>query len=212
MPMGVFGGTFDPVHLGHLRLAEEACETLALEGVRWIPAGRPWHRGALRTDASHRLAMVRLATASNPAFQVDAREADAGLPGYTVDTLQSLRAELGAERPLVLILGADAFAGLHTWQRWRTLFELAHVGLATRAGQAVDAAALDPVLATELRSRLCPDAGVLRTAPAGRIVPFDMTALAISATDLRSRLARGASGRYLAPAAVLDYIHHHRLY
>ncbi|WP_306475705.1 nicotinate-nucleotide adenylyltransferase [Methyloversatilis sp.] len=212
MPLGIFGGSFDPVHLGHLRLAEEALETLQLERVRWIPAGQPWHRDALRTDASHRLAMVRLATASNPAFEVDAREAEAGAPGYTVDTLQALRAELGVEQPLVLILGADAFSRLHTWQRWKSLFELAHIGLATRAGQAVDPAALDGALATELSARLEHDPAVLRTAPAGAIVPFDMTALAISATDLRARLARGASCRYLAPTGVLDYIRHHRLY
>ena len=181
MPLGIFGGSFDPVHLGHLRLAEEALETLQLERVRWIPAGQPWHRDALRTDASHRLAMVRLATASNPAFEVDAREAEAGAPGYTVDTLQALRAELGVQQPLVLILGADAFSRLHTWQRWKSLFELAHIGLATRAGQAVDPAALDGALATELSARLEHDPAVLRTGPAGAIVPFDMTALAISA-------------------------------
>ncbi|OYW32148.1 MAG: nicotinic acid mononucleotide adenylyltransferase [Methyloversatilis sp. 12-65-5] len=216
MPLGLFGGSFDPVHLGHLRLAEEALEALQLERVRWIPAGQPWHRDALRTDAAHRLAMVRLATASNPAFEVDAREAEAGAPGYTVDTLYDLRAELAAEgeaeRPLVLILGADAFSRLHTWQRWQSLFELAHIGLATRAGQAVDPAALDGALASELSARLQHDPAALRAAPAGAILPFDMTALAISATDLRARLARGASCRYLAPTGVLDYIRHHRLY
>jgi nicotinate-nucleotide adenylyltransferase len=211
-PLGIFGGTFDPVHVGHLRLAEEAREALQLDCVRWIPAGQPRHRSAPQTAVSHRLDMVRLATASNPAFEVDAREVDADRPSYTVDTLLSLREELGADQPLVLILGADAFSQLHTWHRWRTLFELAHIGLATRAGQAVETAELDALLATELKARTRTDIAALREAPGGAIVPFDMTALAISATDLRARLARGASCRYLAPTAVLDHIRHHRLY
>lgn len=212
-PLGVFGGTFDPVHFGHLRLAEEACEALALDAVRWIPAGQPWHRSAPQTGAEHRLGMVRCATASNPLFEVDAREVESGRPNYTVETLLSLRAELGATRPLVVMLGTDAFSRLHTWHRWRELFELAHIGLATRAGRAVQASALDPALATELTVRSRDEsAGVLHSAPGGAIVRFDMTALAISATDLRARLARGASCRYLAPTAVLDYIRHHRLY
>ncbi|MBP6095091.1 MAG: nicotinate-nucleotide adenylyltransferase [Methyloversatilis sp.] len=211
-PLGVFGGTFDPVHFGHLRLAEEACEALALDAVCWIPAGQPWHRTAPQTSAEHRLGMVRCATASNPLFDVDAREVESGRPSYTVDTVLSLRAELGTTRPLVIILGADAFSRLHTWHRWRELFELAHIGLATRAGQSVQASALDPALATELTARSRSDAQALRCAPGGAIVRFDMTALAISATDLRARLARGASCRYLAPTAVLDYIRHHRLY
>lgn len=210
-PLGVFGGTFDPVHLGHLRLAEEAREMLSLGRVRWIPAGRPWHRDTLRTDPAHRLRMVEAAIAGNEAFEVDGREVAAGSPGYTVDTLAALRAELGAAQPLVLLLGADAFAALHTWHRWRALFALAHVGLATRAGQGLDTAALDPALAGELAARER-DAGALRAGPAGAIVRFDMTPLAVSATDIRARLARGASARYLLPDAVLEYIRQHRLY
>ena len=112
----------------------------------------------------------------------------------------------------MLILGADAFSRLHTWQRWRELLDLVHIGLATRAGQAAEAAALDDALAAELAVRRCDSADALRAAPGGSIVCFDMTPLAISATDLRARLARGASCRYLAPDAVLDYISHHRLY
>jgi nicotinate-nucleotide adenylyltransferase len=211
-PLGLFGGTFDPVHVGHLRLAEEARESLQLGRVRWIPAGRPWHRDELRTDAAHRLEMVRRAVASNPLFEVDDIEARSGRPGYTVETVSSLRAVLGSQRPLVLLLGADAFSRLHTWQRWRELLDLVHVGLATRAGQAADAAVLNDALAAELAARRRDSADALRAAPGGAIVCFDMTPLAISATDLRARLARGASCRYLAPDAVLDYISHHRLY
>lgn len=211
-PLGLFGGTFDPVHVGHLRLAEEAREALQLGRVRWIPAGQPWHRDSLRTDAAHRLEMVRRAVASNPLFEVDDIEARSGLPGYTVETVSSLRAQLGVQQPMVLILGADAFSRLHTWQRWRELLDLVHIGLATRAGLAADAAGLDEALAAELATRRRDGTDALRAAPGGSIVCFDMTPLAISATDLRTRLARGASCRYLAPDTVLDYISRHRLY
>ncbi|MBU0601347.1 MAG: nicotinate-nucleotide adenylyltransferase [Gammaproteobacteria bacterium] len=211
-PLGLFGGTFDPVHIGHLRLAEEARESLRLGRVRWIPAGQPWHRAAPQTSPAHRLEMVRRAVAPNPCFEVDAREVASGRPSYTVNTLLALRAELGGDLPLVLILGADAFGKLHTWHRWQELFGLAHIGLATRAGQSVDAGTLDAALACELAARQRDEAQALREAPAGVIVRFDMTPLAVSATDIRARLARGASCRYLAPAAVLDYISHHRLY
>lgn len=126
-PLGLFGGTFDPVHLGHLRLAEEAREALGLASVRWIPAGQPPHRGAPRLSGAHRLAMVRLAVAGNPAFQVDGAEVESPGPSYTVTTLERLRRELGPEQPLVLLLGADAFAGLPGWHRWQALLGLAHL-------------------------------------------------------------------------------------
>jgi nicotinate-nucleotide adenylyltransferase len=211
-PLGVFGGTFDPVHVGHLRLAEEAREALQLGRVRWIPAGQPWHRAAPQTSPAHRLSMVEAAVASNEDFEVDGREVASGRPSYTVDTLTALRAELGGALPLVLILGTDAFSLLHTWHRWRDLLALAHIGLATRAGQAVDAAALDPALAAELAARGGRDAQVLRERPSGAIVRFDMTPLAVSATDIRARLARGERCRYLLPDQVFEYIRLNRLY
>ncbi|HMA11917.1 MAG TPA: nicotinate (nicotinamide) nucleotide adenylyltransferase, partial [Steroidobacteraceae bacterium] len=123
-PIGIFGGTFDPIHFGHLRLAEEMAEAIGLDRVLFIPAGQPPHRGAPRTAAAHRLEMVRRAVAGNPRFEADAREVNRLRPSYTVDTLNELRAELGNERPLWLLLGADAFLGLPSWHEWRRLFEL----------------------------------------------------------------------------------------
>ncbi len=210
-PLGVFGGTFDPVHSGHLRLAEDARETLGLAAVRWIPAGRPAHRDAPGENSAHRLAMVRLALAGNPHFSVDTAEVDSNAPSYTVPTLERLRRELGAERPLVLLLGADAFAGLSTWHRWRDIFDLAHLGLALRPGFVLDAAGLPDPLAAELARRDAA-AAALRCAAAGRIVRFTMTQLAISATAIRALLAAGRSARYLLPDAVVDYIDRHSLY
>ena len=139
-PLGIFGGTFDPVHLGHLRLAEEAAEALELASVRWIPAGWPALRGAPRVAAAQRLEMVRLAIAGNPRFELDSAEVEAAQPSYTVPTLERLRQSdcIGSERPLVLLVGADAFAGMAGWHRWESLFELAHVGVAHRPGYPVE--------------------------------------------------------------------------
>lgn len=210
-PLGILGGTFDPVHFGHLLLAAEAIESLALAAVRWLPAGMPRHREAPRTDAAHRLAMVRLAVAGNDRFEVDAAEAQSREPSYTVPSLQRLRAELGGDRPLVVLLGADAFLGLPSWHRWQELFALAHVAVATRPGHLLDPGAMSEPLAEQFRRRRA--AGLaLSAAPCGAVVPFAITALDISATAIRERLAAGRGARYLLPDAVLDYIRLNRLY
>ncbi len=203
----MLGGTFDPVHFGHLRLAEEAREALGLERVRLIPAGDPPHRAPPRSSAADRLAMARLAAAGNPALEVDGSEALAREKSYTVATLERLRAQYGAQRPLVLILGADAFAGLPGWHRWQDLLPLAHIAVATRPGYS---AALPPELAALWSGRVTP--ADLHAAPAGCIVPFDMTPLAISASLVRELLRTGASARYLLPDSVLDYIGRNHLY
>ena len=213
-PLGVFGGTFDPVHFGHLRLAEEAADALALERVRWIPAGWPALRGAPRVAARQRLEMVRLATAGNPRFELDSAEVDAAAPSYTVPTLERLRADaaIGPSRPLVLLVGADAFAGMTGWHRWKALFELAHIGVAHRPGYPVEADALPPALAEVFRARLSSDVGDLAAAPAGCVATFAMTQLDISATKIRALLSKRHSARYLLPEALIAYIGQHHLY
>jgi len=214
-PLGLLGGTFDPIHLGHLRLAEEAREALGLAKVRLIPAGQPPHRGKPGSTAEDRLAMARLAAAGNPALEVDDSEVREPRPSYTVPTLERLRAELGPDRPLVLILGADAFAGLPGWHRWEALFELAHIAVANRPGHSPHErrwpAALSPELDDACRDRIT-RAPVQLDTPAGKVIPFDMTPLAISASLARDLLHTGASARYLLPDSVLDYIGLHHLY
>lgn len=211
-PLGLFGGTFDPVHFGHLRLAEEAVEHLHLDRILWVPAGQPPHRAAPRVTSRHRLDMVRLATAGNPAFVVDAAEVEAAQPSYTVLTLERLRREHGAACSLVLLVGADAFAGLPSWHRWREILDLAHLAVSHRPGFPVGAESLPAELADEFARRRLPDAAGLRMAPGGGIVTFAMTQLAISATQIRQLLANRRSPRYLLPQAVLDYIDLHHLY
>lgn len=211
-PLGLFGGTFDPVHFGHLRLAEESIAHLGLGEVRWIPAGQPPHRGTPEVTAVQRLAMVQRAIAGNARFSVDPAEVEAAAPSYTVQTLQRLRKEMGLERPLVLLVGADAFAGLSTWFQWRDLFALAHIAVSHRPGFPVEIASLPDELAAEFAQRRFDDARGLRQAASGGIVTFAMTQLAISATQIRKLLANGLSARYLLPDSVLDYIDSHQLY
>ena len=211
-PLGLLGGTFDPVHFGHLRLAEEARLGLGLEQVLWIPAGQPPHRHAPHVSAHHRLAMVRLAIANNPGFALDTGEALSAAPSYSVTTLTRLRTQYGRERPLVLLLGVDAFALLPTWHRWQELFSLAHLAVATRPGYPLESGSLPPALEQEFQKRLASDAQALGQTTAGSIVPFAITALDISATRIRDTLTASGSARYLLPDAVVDYIAEHRLY
>lgn len=213
-PLGILGGTFDPVHYGHLRLAQEAAEKVRLDRVRFIPSGTPPHRPAPRTPAAHRLAMVRLAVAGNPLFEVDDRETHRDGPGYTVDTLRALRHESGATKPLVLLLGADAFLDLATWSRWHEIFGLAHVVIAHRPGYPVDSwqDRMPQPLAHEYSARLMRQPLAVHLAPAGGISVVAIAALDISATMIRDCLATAASPRYLLPDSVLAYIQQHALY
>ena len=211
-PIGLLGGTFDPIHFGHLRLAQELADALGLVRVRFIPSGTPPHRDAPKVTRAHRLQMVRIAIAGNPLFEVDDRETRREGISYTYDTLTELRQELG-ERPLCLLMGADAFAALTTWHRWQELFDLAHVVIAHRPGfrlQELQAALPAPLRKIYLK-RLDSTPGMLR-AHAGSVLAREITALDISATRIRALLAQGASPRYLAPEPVLDYIDHNHLY
>ncbi len=222
-PTGVFGGTFDPVHFGHLRLAQEAALALALESVRWVPAGQPALRESPQVSARQRLAMVGLAIAGNARFSLDSAEVDAAQTSYTVPTLERLRRAdaCGEARPLVLIVGADAFAGIVHWHRWQALLSLAHIAVAERPGSPLTAASLPAALRPwwdERHSASSEALPALRAAPAGRIVSFAMTQLDISATVIRRLLSNQtqgdgeASARYLVPDSVLSYIRANRLY
>jgi nicotinate-nucleotide adenylyltransferase len=213
-PIGILGGTFDPIHNGHLRLAQEALEQCDLAAVRIIPAGMPPHRNGPYASAQHRLEMARLAVQDNAAFVLDEREIRRSGPSYTVDTLTSLRGELGAQQPLCLLMGGDAFLQLDTWHEWKRLFELSHIVVMQRSGRplgnAIDDA--DAALHDEYRARLAPAPRVLHESPAGAILVIDMPTLEISATYIRCCCMQGRSLRYLVPDAVAGYIQSHHLY
>lgn len=214
-PIGILGGTFDPIHHGHLRIATEALEQCGLAQVRFIPSGTPPHRAAPQASAKARWEMVRLALNGYSDFLVDVREVFRTDPCYTVDTLTALRAELGAQQSLCLILGGDAFLQLHTWHQWKRLFELTHLVVLQRAGTLPLGNAMagaDAALQAEYRARLAPSAKALQEAPQGAIFVADMPMLEISATDIRRRCAEGRSIRYLLPDSVSHYIQTNRLY
>lgn len=210
--VGVFGGTFDPIHVAHLRAAEEAREALALERVLFVPAASPPHKGG-RAVASpaDRLAMVRLAIAGNPHFRASTIEIDRPGRSYTVDTLGLLAERLPGTR-LVLLVGLDAFREIGTWKEYRRLFGLADVVVLSRPGGR--GAALRALLPVAARGEFCysADRKVLRHDTGNTIIALDVTALDVSASDIRLRLQRGKSVRYLVPATVRRYIEGRRLY
>lgn len=197
-PLAMLGGTFDPVHLGHLRAAWEASEALDAE-VRLMPAHVPPHRPAPVASAQQRVAILRAALAGQDRLKLDTRELDRNGPSYTFDTLSGLRGEIG-ERPLVLLIGSDAFAALPTWHRWRDLFALAHFGVLTRPGHLPS---LPPELAAETARREAASADALRTMPNGRVLRIAITQLEISATRIRALLREGREPRWLVPEALL---------
>ena len=203
--IGILGGTFDPVHYGHLRLAQEVADALQLAEVRFIPGGTPPHRATPQTAAADRVAMVKLATAGNARFSVDERETRRAGLSYSFDTLTELRAELGALLPLVLIMGADAFLGFNRWHRWREIFGLAHIAVAHRPGAAL-ADIKDTDLAREFTRRRVENAAQVQGAPSGSIMIVPITALDISATAIRAAILARRSVRYLLPDAVITHI------
>ncbi|MCQ4165300.1 nicotinate-nucleotide adenylyltransferase [Tahibacter harae] len=201
-PLALLGGTFDPVHFGHLRAAWEAAEQLDAE-VHLLPANVPPHRPQPAVDAAGRVELLRLALAGQERLRLDTRELQRAGPSYTVDTLYELRAEIGPQRPLVLLLGMDAFAALASWNRWLQLFELAHIAVMDRPGPAP---AFPAELQAQVAARRAGLDGDWRGHGAGRVLFLDVTALEISATAVRGQLAAGLSPRYLVPDAVLGEI------
>ena len=196
--VGVLGGTFDPVHLGHLILADEAREALALDRLLLMPAAQPWRKSEREvTAAHHRLAMLRLAVADNPAFDVSTIEIDRGGPTFTVETLAALRAEMAAAAELVFLLGEDALLDMPHWRDPAGILRLARLGVAARpGGPPIDVDALERAL-PDLRARV-------------EVVPMPL--IDISSTDIRRRVREGRSIRYLLPRPVQEYIAEHGLY
>mgnify|MGYP003385356711 CR=1 FL=1 len=213
-PIGILGGTFDPIHNGHLRLAQEALEQCDLAAIHFIPSGTPPHRTAPHASAVQRLDMVRLALQGNAAFVLDEREIYRIDPCYTVDTLTALRAELGMQQPLCLLMGGDAFLLLHSWHEWKRLFELSHIVVMQRVGHPLGNAinGANEALRDEYRARLAPAPRILRDSPAGGVLVANMPALEISATDIRKRCAENKNIHYLLPDVVADYTQLHHLY
>lgn len=211
--IGLFGGTFDPVHFGHLRLATELGEAFHLEKVVFIPAGLPYHRGrAAHATNEQRLTMLKLATARDARFDVDDRELKRGGNTYTYDTLAEIRAERGPELPLVFLVGTDAFAKIDTWHRWTELFELAHFAVAVRANDEAWFTKGPGTMPRDIWPRITLNPHELDSAPAGKVMTFAMTPLSISSTAIRAAASERASIRYLTPDPVAEFVRSHDLY
>ena len=203
--IGVFGGTFDPIHYGHLRPAQEAVQRLSLTELRLIPAARPPHRPPPAASPAQRLAMVELAIHGLSGFRADDRELKRAGPSYTVDTLESLRTEFKVT-PLCLLIGADQFRSFETWHRWQDIRDLAHLILLSRPGPAPGA------LPAWARARECTDFHDLHALAAGRLAFLSVKPQDISATRIRAALARGETAHGLLPETVLEYIETNRIY
>lgn len=218
-PIGLLGGSFDPIHVGHLQLARDALANLPIAEVRLIPAAQPWQKDELAA-AEHRVQMIRLAIDDELPFTrrrmvLDLTEIERGGPTYTIDTLREQRARQGFDVPLVLIIGADQFERFDTWREWERIPELAHIAVARRAGARPT---LNATLQKLRDARFLKYAGDLVDSPCGHIVDLAMTPVDVSATEVRRLLAQAATpaeqSRLAAsvPPPVLDYIRAHHLY
>jgi nicotinate-nucleotide adenylyltransferase len=205
--IGIFGGTFDPVHVGHLTLLHWARAELALDQILVIPTGRSWQKQQAGASAEQRLAMLQLALAKEPTLTIDDREVRRDGPSYTVDTLTALRAEIGPQAALVLVLGSDQLHNLSSWHRYRDLLSLAHLAVTQRENVRLSdfPAPVEQLLQLHGTQTL-PDR------PNGAMVFFRMPMMPVSATVLRKQLRNGLSPQQLVPPAVLDYIEQHRIY
>ena len=198
-PIAILGGTFDPVHNGHLRAAWEASEALGAE-VRLMPANVPPHRALPVASPQQRVELLREALAGQTRLRLDTRELRRTDPSYTVVTLRELRAEVGSQRSLILLIGADAFAALPTWHEWRSLFDLAHIAVLARPGHE---AKPPPELAALVDPRRIADAARLRESACGGVMELAVTPLEISASAIRAMLAAGNEPRWLVPDSFL---------
>jgi len=211
--IGLFGGTFNPIHLGHLRAAEEVREAERLDEIRFVPAALPPHKeSATLVTAAHRLRMVELAVAGVPGFRVSAVELERGGVSYSVDTLRAVRAEVGDAARIVFVVGYDAFRDFHTWKEHATIFGLCDVVVVSRPPSPPTLAREEIPLAARETFWYDSISEVFRH-PSGHVLKLQrITALDISAASIRTRVADGRSIRFLVPSAVAEYIAHHRLY
>lgn len=207
-PLALFGGTFDPVHYGHLRCAEEARQKLNLKNLYLLPAGTPPHRNTPQATARQRLEMLQLAQPEFPCLEIDDREIRRSGPSYMVDTLEELRTQF-PRRPLMLLIGQDAANHLTSWYHWENLFELTRIVILTRPGAKAE---YRQDLARKVQRRMCVDVQTLLGSEAGGVLNLEVASIDISATTIKSIIRLGRSPNSMLPGPVLDYINENRLY
>jgi len=212
--VGIFGGTFDPIHYGHLRVAEEIVETVGLQKMYFVPAGMPRLRHSPVASSQHRVEIVRLAIQKNPDFVLDGREIYRDGVSYSIDTVREFKQEFGEEIRLCLVLGADAFIKLPEWNNWKELFNLCHFIVSTRPGYTFTL--IKELLSKELREecsqRWVSNTETLKKETSGLIFIASTTMLDISATSIRAHIAVGRNVRHLVPSVTVNYISKNKLY
>ncbi len=205
--IGILGGTFDPVHIGHLRAALEVSDVLSLDEMQFVPNAIPVHRALPIANAEQRLTMLRLALAGMPNWRINDCELRRATPSYTVDTLRYFRQQFGSSVPLWLLVGTDAFSAFKRWHCWQEILQLSNIAVMVRAGaESIDCASTNALMAQHETVAL-PSLKV-----AGMVRRIAVTPLAISATAIRAEVARGKLPHYLVTPAVLDYIQQQNLY
>lgn len=205
----IYGGTFDPVHNGHLRVAIELRERLGVDCIHLMPCHIPPHRGDPGGTSQDRLDLLNLSVTDEPGLRVDGRELTRGGPSYTADTLRQLRQELGPDRPAAVVLGTDAFSGFDRWEEWEQIPELAHIILVRRPQAELSPGSVPESLLAERRVESVRE---LKARPGGGIYEIEPPMLEISATGVRERLEQGRSIRFLVPDAVVKEIQRRGLY
>jgi len=209
--IGILGGTFNPIHFGHLRMAQELTDAFKFDEIKFIPSANPPHKDTISVSAEHRAAMVKVAIEGNPLFSLDECELKREGASYTIDTLINLRQSLDGETAICLIMGSDAFVKLNTWHHWQKLLDYAHIVLVQRPS-AVPQEKLPSELETILHDHYTEQHADLGKEIAGFITMQSISAQEISATQIRNLIKHGQSVRYLLPNGVIEYIQQHQLY
>lgn len=208
----LLGGSFDPVHAGHLALADYFCCRFMTKRLRLIPAGQPWQKTPLAASPSQRIDMLRLAFETSPlSIVIDEQEIRQNAPGYTVDTLRAIRKECGEQVSLILVIGADQLLNLPTWHEWQTLFHLAHIAVARRPGFSLEPASCPPAVQNQFFPRLA-SVQAIRETPCGLTYLADNLPVDISATEIRKTTLHQTASHPHIPSRVLDYIVANHLY
>ena len=209
MSVALFGGTFNPVHIGHLRIAIELAELLQVDSLRMVPCALPPHRQSPSVSAEHRLSMLRAGIANHNKLVADDIELRREGPSYTIDTLRAVRQQIGPDRPLYLCIGLDVLATLDTWRDWQQLTDFCHLIISSRPGCQLPTTG---ALAEWVKKHRCDDLQQLKLLSTGKLHLCDLTMLAVSSTSIRDKVKRGEAIDYLTPAAVVNYIQQHHLY
>lgn len=208
-PLGILGGTFNPIHRGHIQSALELCERLALKEMRLMPSAVPPHRELPTCSAARRAQMVRLAAAEHTCLQCDDRELQRSGPSYTIDSLADIRAEEGTERSIILVMGADAVAALDGWHRWRELTGFSHILVIARPGWQLPR---EGIVADWLQQHLTRSLETLQHTSCGAVLVQELTPHNVSSTEIRRLIAAAESPRELVPEPVWQYIKKQGLY